>query len=291
MMTRRKKHSVLVTGLILAWGCGFYAWAQIPRSQDETEELKREIRLLNLVNGLELTPAQMSLILSRAGGIKALRENFEESYRSRQAELENILKEIRSYLRENKEIPEEIARRFHALELEQKKARLELDERTQAYAREIEKSLEPHQIYQLERYVPCIIPPKGERRIGQAIDYKGFVRKLERIRDIPDRLYEQRKEIICQRTVDEIKLRAGRVPGFDETEISKKIGPYFDRVRSLSATDFEIQKENLAEEFISITKPRKPSPDLNRKIEAFLLAPEIISVLEEMSPSRTIQNQ
>lgn len=279
--------SVLATGIVLAWGLGFCAWAQIPRFQDNTEQLRREIRLLNLVNGLELRPAQLSLILSRAGEIKALRENFEKSIHFREAELENILKEIRSYLREYKEIPQEIARRFHALEGEQKRARLERDEKTQAYAQEIEKSLEPQQIYQLEKYVPCIIPSKGGSRIGQATDYKGFARKLERIRSIPDRLYEQRREMICQRTVEEIKLRVGRVPGFDETEIARKIGPFFDRVRSLSATDFEIQKEKLAEEFVSITKPQKPSIDLSRKIEAFLLAPEVISVLEGMTTSRT----
>ncbi len=249
MEKKRKIINVLVTGIVLAWAFGFYAWAQIPRPRDSTEQLRHEIRLLNLVNGLELTPTQMSLILSRAREIKTLRENYENLFHLREAELENTLREIRTYLQENKEIPEEIVLRFHSLEMEQKKARLEIEERAQDFAREIEKSLEPHQIYQLEKYVPCIIPPKGESRIGQAIDYKGLFQKLERIRNIPDRIYERRKKMICERTVEEIKLRAGRLPGFNETEIVGKIGPFFDRVRALNAIDFEIQKEKLAEDW------------------------------------------
>ncbi|MEW5900271.1 MAG: hypothetical protein AB1715_02280 [Acidobacteriota bacterium] len=279
MVRKRKKTGVLLAGLMSVWGMGFWAWAQAPFFQDSAEQLRREIRLLNLVNGLELTAAQRSLILSRAGELKESRENLEELFRARHKELEPILKEIKSYLEQNREVPQEIAKRFHALEAEQKKARLEFEEKTRAYAREIGESLESHQVYQLERFVPCIIPPKGEGRVGQAADYRGFVSKLERIREIPDRLYERRKEMICGRTMEEIRLRAGRAADFNEGEMIKRIDAYFDKVRSLSPTDFEIQKDKLAEEFVSIAKPAKRAPDLTQKIGAFLLAAEVIPAL------------
>jgi hypothetical protein len=280
MVKNRKNLSLLFVVMVSICGMGLPAWAQAPFFQDGTEELRREIRLLNLVNGLELTAAQRNLILSRAGEVKESRENMEAFFLARRGELQSILGEIRSSLRENREVPQEIARRFHALELEQKKDRLALDKKTSAFASEIEKSLEPHQIYQLERYVPCIIPPKGESRIGQATDYKGLAQKLERIRSVPDRIYEQRREMICGRTVEEIKLRMGRAPDLEEDKIALRIGSFYDRVRSLSQTDFEIQKEKLAEEFVSILKPGRLALDVTRKIEAFLLAPEIIPVLE-----------
>jgi len=58
------------------------------------------------------------------------------------------------------------------------------------------------------------------------------------------------------------------------------LGDFYDRLRNLSEVDFEIKKEALAKEFMELTKPKLRPLDIRQKIEIFLLAPEIISVLE-----------
>jgi len=68
-----------------------------------------------------------------------------------------------------------------------------LDEGLRGFAGEIEKNLARQQIYGLDKFVPCIIPPKGDSRIGQAVDVRGMAAKLARLRSVPGRLYEQRR--------------------------------------------------------------------------------------------------
>jgi hypothetical protein len=147
-------------------------------------------------------------------------------------------------------------------------------------AEEIEESLEPHQLYQLQEFVPCIIPPKGEKRIGQARDYKGLARSLERIRRIPSRFYQQRRDEIVRRTLEGLKLHAPFFSDLDEEEMKRHIESIYDEVRNLEDAEFEIQKERLAENLISPFKPEVPSNNLMRKIAGFLLSPEVIPVLE-----------
>ncbi len=62
--------------------------------------------------------------------------------------------------------------------------------------------------------------------------------------------------------------------------MSEKIGNFYDKVRGLDEVDFEIQKEKLAQEFANIVKPKPAALDMTKKIEAFLLSPEVIPILE-----------
>jgi hypothetical protein len=55
----------------------------------------------------------------------------------------------------------------------------------------------------------------------------------------------------------------------------------YDRTRRMNDVEFEIQKQDLAEEFMSILKPQKHSGKVLEKIEKFLLSPEIIPILRE----------
>lgn len=100
-------------------------------------------------------------------------------------------------------------------------------------------------------------------------------------RDIPLRLYERRKTEIIDRTLQSLKLHTPRGVEIKEDELEEHIHNVFQRTRNFSDTDFEIQKENLAEELVAPIKPSHPRNSVTRKIEAFLLCPEIIPILEE----------
>lgn len=248
--------------------------------QDETEVLRREIRVLNLVNGLDLSLKQMQVVRDNARETRRLLQESRLYYNSRQPELDQVLEEIKRYRLENKDVPLELAQRFHSLERELKKERGRVQKAIQSLARDTEKCLEQHQLHQLDSYIPCIIPPKGESRIGQAVDVKGISERLARLRNVPDRVYEKKKAQIVGKTLEQMKLRAG--PLFDERrtdEVAEGLGDFYDRLRRLSDVDFEIQKDSLAREFATLLKPQSRPLNLNQKIEAFLLAPEIIPIL------------
>ncbi len=247
---------------------------------EKTEEMRKEIRLFNLINGLDLTPKQMEIILENAEEYQRVRAGFEKDLLNGQEEMEAALEEIRRYLRENKEIPPQAVQQYRRLDREFREDRLKIQEEMKDLAKEIEESLEAHQLYQLQEFVPCIIPPKGEKRIGQAKDYRGMTKSLERIRRIPSRIYQQRRDEIVWRTLGGLKLHAPFFSDLDEEEMKRHIELIYDEARNLEKAEFEMQKERLAEDLISPFKPEIPSNSLIRKISGFLLSAEVIPVLE-----------
>ncbi len=258
-------------------------WGHPESSQEKlgkAEDLKKEIRVLNLINGLDLTQEQMEIVLANAKEYKKLKDQFEKALLRKHEEMEVALDDVRSYLRENKDIPPQTVKNYRRLDREVREARLKIQEGMKNLTKKIEESLEPHQLYQLQEFVPCIIPPKGEKRIGQAKDYKSVTRNLDRIRRVPSRLYQQNKREIVEKTLEGFKLHAPLFADTDDEEMARRIESIYDEVRSLEDADFEIQRERLAEELISPFKPQAPSNGLTRKIAGFLLSAEAIPVLE-----------
>jgi len=260
----------------LLWGLPEFS----KEKPEKTEEMRREIRLLNLINGLDLTPKQMGIILENALEYQGMRARFEKDLLNGQEEMEAALEEIRRYLRENKEIPPQAVQQYRRLDREFREDRLKIQEEMKDLAKEIEESLELHQLYQLQEFVPCIIPPKGEKRIGQAKDYRGMTKSLERIRRIPSRIFQQRRDEIVWRTLGGLKLHAPFFSDLDEEEMKSHIELIYDEARNLEDAEFEMQKERLAEDLISPFKPEIPSNNLIRKISGFLLSAEVIPLLE-----------
>ena len=162
----------------------------------KTEELRREIRVLNLMNGLDFTQEQMEIILMSAKEYQELMARFEHVLLNSQDEMEVVLEEIRSYLRENEEIPSQTVQKYHRLDRENREERLKIQEKMKGLARKVEECLEPHQLYQLREFVPCIIPPKGEKRIGQAKDFR----------------LERKDKLLCQTFLLNLKLRIFQAP-------------------------------------------------------------------------------
>ena len=68
---------------------------------------------------------------------------------------------------------------------------------------------------------------------------------------------------------------------FDEEASLEGIGRVLDRCRSLSASEFELQRNELAEELVSLFKPELRFGDITKKIEIFLLSEEVIPLLRE----------
>jgi hypothetical protein len=269
---------VLLAAFLTALLAGF-GFAQ-RREPLLASKLRAEISLLNLINGLELTPPQASLLLAKAEEAKKLEDRWRAESEGRRPEVETVLAEIKAALSQKKELPEELALRFRRLDNELKSARIDVEKSKRELAGEVRDCLASQQLYQLERFVPCIIPPKGELRLGQAGDSSGLARRLERLRNLPDRAYRFRREEICRGVLAGFQNRFPQASLDEEASLSD-IGRVLDRCRSLSAAEFELQKNQLAEDLVSLFKPDLKFGDITRKIETFLLSEEAIPLLRE----------
>lgn len=278
MREKHKKSSSLFCLLLLL---GVFNHTSMAGDMDSrNDEIRQEIRCLNLLNGLGLEEEQARLILKSAREAERLRQEFKTILFDHEEGMRKDLGEISAYLRSSKEVPQSLAQRYHRTMNEKKKAKLNMDEQVKKLAIEVENNLEQHQIFALEKYIPCIIPPKGESRIGQAENHKAMTQGLERLRSVPSRVYQRRRGAIVQRTLNTMKTKVPRGAYLDEEAIAKYILSIYDRARRLGEPEFEIQKESLAQELHNLIKPGRDSQGVTQKVERFLLAKEIIPTLQ-----------
>ena len=249
---------------------------------DQVANLRRDVQLLNLINGLELSVEQMQFILDRAREAEAIREEIKGRAEGNAAATSQVLGKLREILLHGEVISSELRDEFFSVEGENHVLKEEWEQEIARLALEVEEGLEGHQLYALERYVPCVIPPKGEARIGQAEDPHAGQALLQRIRDIPAEQFEVRKERIAQRVLERVlgRLPKGRALAFDQEEEIEWMLGFLEKVRGLDEMTFAVEKEKLVEEVKSHYAPPDVPVDVSAKIESHLLDPRIIPLLE-----------
>jgi hypothetical protein len=102
---------------------------------------------------------------------------------------------------------------------------------------------------------------------------------LEKIRDLPDDLYESQRDLIIEKIVEKTKLHLGVFDEFDEDREYKRMGDLLDRTRKMSDVDFALHKESMALEWKGKTNHEKRENDVLLKIRYFLLDPVILKHL------------
>jgi hypothetical protein len=186
-------------------------------------------------------------------------------------------------------IPSELRGEFFSVEGENHALQEEWEQEMARLALEVKGTLEDHQLYALEHYVPCVIPPKGEARIGQAEDAHAGQALLQRIRNISDAQFEVSKARIAHKVLERVlaRLPKGQVLALDQEEETEWILCFLEKVRGLDEMTFAVEKEALVKE----VKSRYASPevpvDVSAKIERHLLDPRIIPLLEEKLAMRS----
>jgi hypothetical protein len=264
--------------LLLPLGCqsALPANAQAP---PEMADLRREIQLLNLINSLELTPEQMQFVLDQAWQAQESREALEA-----QADAEETratLEEIRDTLLAGESLSPELQERFRATQAENERLIGEYKETVIGLAQEVEAILENRQLYVLEQYVPRVVPPSGERRIGQTRGTGGSA-VLERLRAIPADSFDLHKENVARRVMRALEERfRGRVLILERDRELDRILELVERVRALPEADLELQQEALIEELLAPYRVARPSARPTAVIARHLLDPAIIPLLEE----------
>jgi len=280
-MKKMKKWFLLLLVLLLplASACQSVqpANAQAP---PETASLRREVQLLNLINGLELTPEQMRLIVEKAQEAQEMRQELPAGADAE--ETTTLLEQFRVALMAGENVPADLAEQWHAVAGHLRAAKDAYETELARIAGEIEEKLEEHQLYGLEQYVPCVVPPEGELRVGQAQGTGGGEAVLERLRALPAEQFERNEEEITRRVLGRIRKHLhGAVLILDEEAELERIGDLIEQARTLSDVEFELQKGDLVEELRAPYEAGRPQRDRRAMIARHLLDPAIIPLLEE----------
>jgi hypothetical protein len=274
----------LVVGALLLTNSGC-ASLPIAKAEELTDvgSLKREVQLLNLLNGLELSEDQMRSLLEKAQEAQEIREKFQGKADGNVEETVAVLSELRAILMRGENILDSLRERWHSVHSKNLGLREEYEEEMTRLAREVQSILEGNQIYALEHFVPCVIPPQGEARIGQAEDTTAAEGLLARIRTIPTARFERNKETIARKIMERLKshLPRGFALAIDEGAETARIISILEEARGLSDIEFELQKTDLVQQVTSAYELPEAPVDICLKIERHLLDPRIIPLLKE----------
>ncbi|MDY7076310.1 MAG: hypothetical protein SXV54_05215 [Chloroflexota bacterium] len=276
-----KKWFLLPIVLLLLLVSGCQAAQEISaQSLPEMADLHREVQLLNLINGLELTSGQKLFIIEKAREAQEVREELLTGADAE--EMTGVLEELRATLMAGENVPADLAEQWRAVQGQTHAARDTHKADLARIAAEVEGMLEEHQLYALEHYVPCVVPPEGELRVGQAQGAGGGQAVLERLRAMPAERFERHEEEIARRILERVRKHVrGAVMILDEEAELERIEGLLEEARALSDVEFELQKDTLVEELLAPYEAMRPQREPTAMIARHLLDPAIIPLLEE----------
>jgi hypothetical protein len=249
------------------------------REMDKVKELTKEIQILNLLNGCDLSQQQVLELKEFVQRVEAIEREFNEYLEENAALFEAGLEKSIEILRKGEALPPSLRKEISSRSHEVKEQHREMEDNILEIAGAVEDMLKPHQVQLLKEYVPCLIPPPGEMRIGQSGTPEGLMVHLERIRELPDTVYREKRDIIVERAVERKKVHTSPRDGFDEEEERERIGDLLDRARGMDDIAFALGKEDLAAGLKGQDVRKDQRSDVLLKIRSFLLDPIILKHL------------
>jgi hypothetical protein len=256
-----------------------YSQVEIPL---EMKQLQQEIKIINLLNGLELLSYQMTYILEKVQEAEKIRNEFHQEITKNADDFTETLSQLKEHRLTNKDISAKLGQNIHILNTHAQSSKAQYLESLDRISHDVETILDGHQLYQLEHYSPCLIPPPGETKIGQSDIPTGVIKQLQKLREIPDWLYDVKKNDIAEKTIEKLMRHRNRYSEFSEDEEKTRILDLFDEIRSVPDIEFALNKQSYAEELKAWGRPAKPGIALSSKIKMFLLDPLIVPILNEM---------
>lgn len=249
----------------------------------ELQEIAERIRIINFLNAVSLDDDQIEFVYEKSKQAERMREEAKAEIEKNYMDIIDAYRSLEQEVNEGRVVVDkETSKKFHYAKRKIEEIRKRLKENLLTLAKEIKSKLEPHQIYAIEQYVPCLIPRVQEGRIGQVEINKGLENLLLRIRSIPADVYNKRKEAIVERIYLKIERHLEHVAGNDNNGYREKIGEFLDNIRSMSDTDFMIKKDGILNEFKKSFNIRpKPKISCEQKIVRFLLSRGAVKLLDE----------
>lgn len=249
------------------------------KSTERVKDLVKEVKILNLLNGFEISEEQKSTIGKRIREIEKIQDRFEKTIENDAEIFEAGLEKTIEILEEGKKLPPSLKKDISTYNKEVKELHREKEEEIINIVKKVEEILQPQQIQLLKDFIPCLIPPPGEARVGQSGSPHGIVKHLEKIRELPENIYSRERENIIEIALKKKKENSPLQEEFDEDEEREMICSILERTRTMGDVDFALKKNELAEEFKGEKKKRDSEKDILHKIRNFLLDPIVLKYL------------
>ena len=296
---------IIITGLVSL--CNFHFGSVLAEDacnqakKKRIEGLLKDISAINLLNGLQTTTAQQQDLLALAKSVKTWRESMldSESITHLLSESEAALRALKREIQKGEpatgDLPRKASRMNHKLKETREKVLGQAKIRFSEFEKQLGSILTWEQKKVVNDFKPCLIPPKDLRdpvKAGQAGSNEGIIKKLRKIRKIPEKVWEKRKGKIFEKPVEKFSQKKYKMSDEEKQAEIQRLIDIAEKVRALSDVQFEVEKENLAEEVKpedKLAKLRKtiverrpgnrgPKPS---KAAKFLLDERIIPILEE----------
>ncbi len=244
--------------------------------------LRRDIVLLNLVNGLYLTADQMETLVEEIKEAEDIREKYQKKSEQLESDYKMVLEDIKNVLFEGKEIDEDLKKQFNQMKEIQYQLEDDSGEKLLGLESEVSQMLTDNQLIVIEQFKPCIIPP-AQGKIGQSTEAaaEGIVHMLERVRNMPDRLYESVKNNIADNQLDKMERHVGFQNDDEKEAYKQELLDLFSDVRGLPDQEFFVQKIGLARNLLPDNPQiRKQLKNELGRVGQFLLDSALIPILE-----------
>lgn len=269
---------------------------EIARCYEQMEELKEELSLQNLVNGLYLSRKQLEQLISLAREAGELRDRTAERKAELVSEFVETLEELRSHLRMPQgTIPPECEKKVNQLEHELREARRAYFAEMEGLQKRLHECLSRAQQVVVGDFNPCLIPPKELKdpvRVGQAEgELTEVIMHLDHLRNMPRRPLELLLEPLVDQLMCEWDESLGKQTAEEKAQDRRTILEAVHKARELSDVEYLLQREELAREVTS--RFARFQEELEKAAEVFhrfsggldttgkyLLNPRIIPILQ-----------
>lgn len=223
-----------------------------PGLRDQIERLRADITLLNLLNGLNLSEEQYEALIALADEADSLHQGMLTAADPDMAAYRATLEELRGALLAGADaVPEDVGRRQHEGKEQLEAMRdgyaaslLAIEERTAAVFDAAQREV-------IDTFRPCMLPPQNQRepvRAGQGTTHGPIIERMRRLRELPAPAYERMREQMVSRLIARIEEHVGQLGDDERAAERERLLAFAERIRALSDLDFEIQKDQLAEE-------------------------------------------
>ena len=215
----------------------------------EIRQLREDINLCNLLNGIYLSKEQMEDILELAKEAQKIRQTYLEQSKQKLHKTKRAFEALRREVIKGTGINPHIGRRAASLNHKAKEQREALNEELRELEQRVGAILTAGQKQILLEFKPCLLPPRNlnePERAGQAFSSAPAIRVLRRLRQLPPRRYAIVRHRVIQRHLNNLtEHHYIEFTPEERQEEYQRLLALCDRVRAMNDVDLSSRKSNL----------------------------------------------
>lgn len=263
-------------------------------------QLERDIPSLYLINGLNLSPEQAGKIADFQEKVRKIEEKYDGRLQKfaerRKADFEKEIAYIVAMSASHGKVDQEKlnkSARTERLKLTRQEINKILGEKSQELDELADRafaSLTDSQKAVIGNFTPCFIPPadfKNPERVGQAAADTTVVESiLTGLKTAIDgkKTAEARQKALDRLTIYALEKRYIKFSEEAESEVRSEIGGrmelIIDKIKNMSAADFELEKKNLAVKLVPLPSKTNTAESARWMVLYYVLNPGVTDVMK-----------